>query len=129
MTVALALGPEEPLGTGHNTNVNMAIASDSLRNLCLQNFLRYPHLIENGFEDLPLEIVQAILRSSIRSDSQTTFKHVLKFWPMRVVVLRGNSKFEGDDQFVGKAVAEYISERHESDMVQVIDIRERDLGE
>ena len=109
----------------------MAVASESLRNLCLQNLLRYPHLIENGFEDLPLEIIQAILHSSIRNYSLTTFKHVLKFWPMRVVVkLRGNSHLdEEEDQFVGKALAEYVSERNETDAVQVIDIRERDLGE
>jgi len=107
----------------------MAVAGESLRNLCLQNLVRYPHLNENGFEDLPLEIIQAILHSSIRNYSLTTFKHVLKFWPMRVVVLRGNSQFqEEEDQFVGKAIAEHISERNETDAVQVIDIRERDLG-
>lgn len=115
------------MGTGHYNN-NMAVASESLRNLCLQNLLRYPHLIENGFKDLPLEITQAILHSSIGNYSLTTFKHVLKFWPTRVVVLRGNSQFE-EDQFVGKAIAEYISERDETDTLQVIDIRERDLGE
>jgi len=121
------------MGTGHyivhHTSDNMAIASESLRNLCLQNLLRYPDLIENGFEDLPLEITQAIVHSSIRSYNLTTFKHVLKFWPMRVVVLRGNSYLEEEGQFVGKAVAEYIPERDETDTVQVIDIRERDLGE
>ena len=115
------------MGTGYYTK--MAEASESLRNLCIQNLLRYPYLIENGFEDLPLEIIQAILHSSIRSYSLSTFKHVLKFWPMRVVVLRGNSQFEEDDEFVGKAVAEYISERDETATIQVIDIRERDLGE
>lgn len=36
---------------------------------------------------------------------------------------------EEEGQFVGKAVAEYIPERDETDTVQVIDIRERDLGE
>jgi len=35
---------------------------------------------------------------------------------------------EEEGQFVGKAVAEYIPERDETDTVQVIDIRERDLG-
>ena len=107
----------------------MAVAGESLRNLCLQNLLRYPHLIENGFEDLPLEIIKAVLHSSIRSYSLTTFKRVLKFWPMRVVMLRGNSHLEEEGQFVGKAVAEYIPERDETDTVQEIDIRERDLGE
>ena len=107
----------------------MAVAEESLRNLCLQNLLRYPHLIENGFEDLPLEIIKAVLHSSIRSYSLSTFKRVLKFCPMRVVVLRGNSHLEEEGQFVGKAVAEYIPERDETDTVQVIDIRERDLGE
>ena len=119
----------EPRDAGHYTNGNMAAAGESLRNLCLQNLLRYPHLIENGFEDLPLEIIKAVLHSSIRSYSLTTFKRVLKFWPMRVVMLRGNSHLEEEGQFVGKAVAEYIPERDETDTVQEIDIRERDLGE
>ena len=117
------------MGHGFYTNGNMAVANESLRNLCLQNLLRYPHLIENGFEDLPLEIIEAVLHSSIRSYSLTTFKHVLKFWPMRVVVLRGTSHMEEEGQFVGRAVAEYIPGRDETDTVQVIDIRERDLGE
>ena len=117
------------MGTGHYTDGNMAVANESLRNLCLQNLLRYPHLIENGFEDLPLEILKAVLHTSIRCYSLITFKHVLKFWPMRVVVLRGNSHLEEEGQFIGKAVAEYIPERDETDTVQVIDIRERDLGE
>ena len=107
-----------------------AVACGSLRSLCVQIVLDYPHLTEKGFRILPFEIIQAILHASIDTQSITLLQHVLKFWPFRVVVIGGVPSIlrNEDEKFVARAVAEYISGRHETDTVQVIDIRERKLG-
>ena len=119
------------MGTGYYKDNNMAEACGSLRNLCIRLVLRYPDLIENGLGSLPLEINQAVLYSSIHTTSLTTLQHVLKYWPLRVVHLRGapGVNCDKDDDLIARAVSGYISARDENDVVQVIDIRNRNLGE
>lgn len=140
----LSLRQKDPVGTGHYTNNNMAEVCGSLRNLCVQNVLRCPHLIENGFEVLPLEVVQAILQTSIQNRCVASFKYVLKFWPVRVVVLRRKAQYfrfdyqedpvaRGycqieEDQFVAEAVSKHIYGRDETDAVEEIDLRGRNPG-
>ena len=46
-----------------------------------------------------------------------------------MAVLSGVSSTSRDEEFVARAVVEYISKRDEADKVQVIDLRQRNIGE
>lgn len=100
----------------------------TLRSLCIKIVLHYPKLTEKGFRLLPFEVIQAILLASVHNRSICLIQQVLKFWPSPVAVLSGVPRAQCNEEFVARAVVEYISKRGEADKVQVIDIRQRNIG-
>lgn len=101
----------------------------SLRSLCIKIVLHYPKLAEKGFSLLPFEVIQAILDASVHNRSIGVIQQVLKFWPSPVAVLSRVSSTSSNEEFVARAVVEYISKRDEADKIQVIDLRQRNIGE